>query len=228
MTLAHIETVTTNLYRNIHKGIRGELFAVTNQAGNLDPSDVAARRALAERVVNAVDVLVTHAEHEDTHIQPVLEERLPALAAKIALDHVTLDERMIELREIAAAAVDVDAADARAVTERVYLDLASFTGTYLAHQDVEERTVMPALEAAIGNDAVVVLERAIIASIPPADMAKTLPLMLTAMNIDDRAELLGGMRAGAPAEVFQGVWGLAGSVLTAADHQALAVRLGIA
>ena len=48
-------------------------------------------------------------------------------------------------------------------------------------------------------------------------MAKSLALMLPAMNIDDRTELLGGMRAGAPAEVFDGVWGLAGSVLDTGD-----------
>ena len=48
------------------------------------------------------------------------------------------------------------------------------------------------------------------------------------MNIDDRTELLGGMRAGAPAEVFAGVWGLAGSVLAPADFTALGARLGIA
>jgi hypothetical protein len=58
-------------------------------------------------------------------------------------------------------------------------------------------------------------------------MARSLALMLPAMNIDDRTELLGGMRAGAPAEVFDGVWSLTGSVLGAADQAALAVRLGL-
>ncbi len=36
------------------------------------------------------------------------------------------------------------------------------------------------------------------------------------------------MQAGAPAEVFAGVWGLVSSVLTPTDHAALAARLGIA
>ena len=52
--------------------------------------------------------------------------------------------------------------------------------------------------------------------------------MIPAMNIDDRTELLGGMRAGAPAEVFEGVWGLVGSVLDPADVRTLADRLDIA
>ena len=59
-------------------------------------------------------------------------------------------------------------------------------------------------------------------------MAQSLAIMLPAMNVDDRAALLGGIQAGAPAPVFEGVWGLAGSVLAPADHAAVAVRLGLA
>jgi hypothetical protein len=58
-------------------------------------------------------------------------------------------------------------------------------------------------------------------------MAKTLPVMLSAMNIDDRTELLGGMQQGAPAEVFDGVWSLVKSVLVPAEAVALGRRLGI-
>ena len=58
-------------------------------------------------------------------------------------------------------------------------------------------------------------------------MARSLAIMLPAMNVDGRAELLGGMRAAAPAEVFEGVWSLAGSVLRPADREALAGRLDL-
>jgi hypothetical protein len=58
-------------------------------------------------------------------------------------------------------------------------------------------------------------------------MASFLAIMIPAMNVDDRTELLGGMQAGAPAEVFAGVWGLVGSVLVPADVAAVAARLGI-
>ena len=45
------------------------------------------------------------------------------------------------------------------------------------------------------------------ARISPDDMGWSLSMMLPAMNIDDRAEMLGGMRAEAPPEVFAGVLG---------------------
>jgi hypothetical protein len=57
-------------------------------------------------------------------------------------------------------------------------------------------------------------------------MAKTLAVMIPAMNVDDRAELLAGVQHDAPPEAFDAIWGLTRSVLTVADFRALAARLG--
>jgi hypothetical protein len=224
---AELQVVTLDLYRDVHKGIRSELFAVTETAGRLDVAQVDDRTALASHVRSVLEMLVDHAEHEDSRIQPVLEEHLPALAEQIASDHETLETRLHDLAARAAAAVDAHVDSQRREIHHLYLELASFTAAYLEHQDHEERVVMPALERAIGVDAVVGIHEAIIANIPPDRMARFLAVMLPAMNIDDRTELLGGMQAGAPVEVFDAVWSLAGSVLTAADRSVLATRLGV-
>jgi Hemerythrin HHE cation binding domain len=221
---AAFELVAVDIYRDIHKGIRSELFAVTEQAGRLDSSDGDDRVALACHVRSVIDLLVGHAEHEDRVVHPVLATHLPAFAEKIAADHTGLDARL----QFLGAAVDglVESAS-RGDGHRLYMELASFTSEYLEHQDLEERAVMPALDGAVGTEAVIALQDAIIASIPPDEMGRSLAIMLPAMNVDDRAELLTGMRAGAPAPVFQGVWSLARSVLSAYDHAALAARLGL-
>lgn len=219
--------VTLDLYRDIHKAIRVELFSVTTEAGRLDPSQGMARAALAGQVHDVVNFLVSHAEHEDGAIQPALEANLPDLAERIEVDHLTLEARMDDLQEMATEAAALEVADPSSKVHRLYLALAAFTSDYLEHQDIEERVVMPALEAAIGVEAVVATHQAILANIPPDEMGRSLALMIPAMNIDNRAEMLGGMRAGAPAEVFEGVWGLAGSVLDPSDLAALAHRLGI-
>lgn len=225
-TTTPLRLVTVDLYRDIHKGIRGELFALTERAGNLDPSCDADRADVAAHVHRVVELLVSHAEHEDGHIQPAIELHLPRLAEQIAGDHERIETRIEVLAEQAEAAATTTG-NPRWNAHRLYVDLAAFTGTYLAHQDLEERVVMPALEEIIGPDAALGIHQAIIASIPPDEMAASLSVMLPAMNIDDRTELLGGMQAGAPAEVFAGVWGLAGSVLEPRDHEALADRLGL-
>lgn len=227
ITRTPLQVVAFNTYRDIHKGIRAEIFAVTEEAGRIDPASDEDRAALSAHVGSVVDLLVSHAEHEDLGVQPALAEHLPAFAEQVAADHERLEARLVELRELAVATAAAASPARRDEVFRLYIELASFTGAYLAHQDFEERLVMPALEGAVGVDAVLAMHGAIIASIPPDEMVQSLAVMLPAMNVDDRAELLGEMRESAPAEVFDGVWGLAASVLTPADHAAVARRLDL-
>jgi len=226
--LRALEPVTFDLYRDIHKGIRSELFAVTTAAGSLDPADRAGRADLAGHVHAVADLLVQHAEHEDAVVQPALETHLPALAETIAIDHPVLEARIAAIRDLADDAAEAPSLAPRNDVHRVYVELAAFTGAYLSHQDLEEREVMPALARAVGYEEILAMHQAIVGSIPPEEMAKSLALMLPAMNVDDRTEMLGGIQLGAPAEVFDSVWGLARSVLTTSDGNALARRLGIA
>ena len=65
---------------------------------------------------------------------------------------------------------------------------------------------MPALSRAMGVDELIGINQAIVASLTPEEMTIGFSFMLPAMNIEDRTELLGGMKAGAPPEVFAGVW----------------------
>jgi hypothetical protein len=134
---------------------------------------------------------------------------------------------MASIVELATTSAATEGPDARRLAHWLYLDLAAFAGTYLAHQDLEEREVMPALEAAVGVPTVVELHGAIIASIPPDEMAQSLALMLPAMNADDRTEMLEGIRATAPSDAFAGIVGLARSVLHPADFAQVADRLGV-
>jgi hypothetical protein len=219
--------VPLDLYKDIHKGVRSELFSVVESAGSTDPADACGKAALSDHVRSVVAFLDTHAAHEDTAILPDLETHLPAMAERIAADHASFDRRCEALIDLAATSAASAGPDSRCLNHRLYLDLADFVGVYLQHQDFEERVLMPALFEAVGFEAVLAIHESIIGSIAPDEMARSLAVMLPAMNLDDRCELLGPMRAGAPAEVFEAVWSLAGSVLAPADVAAIATRLEI-
>lgn len=219
-----LPVIALDLYRDIHKGIRAELFAVTLEAGSIDPERRDDRLALAAHVSSVRRVLESHAHHEDSFIEPQLWSHLPELAEKIAADHDTLEPRFAAIDELATGLIDLTT-DVGRLVFHLYHELSGFTSAYLAHQLVEERIVMPALQAAIGVDAVADIHLGIVTSIPPAEMVQSLSFMLPAMNADDRAELLGGMRASAPADAFQGVLALARSVLEPADFAATTARL---
>jgi len=222
------ERVAFDLYRDIHKGIRAELFDITSTAGRIDPADQLDRIALAGHVASLKLMLTLHAHHEDSVIDPVLDVHLPDLAQQIEDDHVVLEARFGMIDELASATTEAGAADQRRLAHLLYLELTGFTSAYLAHQLVEERVVMPALEQAVGVDAVVGLHMQIVGSIAPDVMARSLSFMLPAMNIDDRTEMLAGMRMSAPPQAFDAVTGLARSVLAPSDFAGVAARLGLA
>lgn len=224
-TTRELPSVAFDLYRDIHKAIRAELFSVTVEAGRVDPGDGQGVAAVAVQVRDIVRFLVEHAEHEDP-IDAALRQVLPELAEEVAAEHHALEARMASLTELAEAAHLAPVAAQRAATHRLYVELAAFTSDYLAHQDREEREIMPTLEALIGVDAVMGIHGQIISSMPPAQFFSALALMFPMMNIDDRTEMLGGMQATAPAEVVDEVWNLARSVLAAADVTALSARFG--
>ncbi len=212
-------------YRDIHKGVRAELFAVTASAGQTDPADREERAALCAHIGDVAELLTDHAGHEDTHVLPVLAVHAPALFERNATDHATLDAWLERIAARASAIAEATSCEQRARIHNLYLDLASFAGAYLAHQEFEERVVMPALLDVLGVEGAAAMHHDIISSIPPPAMAKALAVMIPAMNLDDRTELLGGMRQDAPPEAFAAVWSLTRSVLPAADYRALEARM---
>ena len=108
-------------------------------------------------------------ETEDHHIGPVLETFVPELADRIATDHEAFERRFVALT---ALAEDIrTSTDPRGpALHELYIELAAFTGQYLAHQDVEEREVNPALEDAIGFDGMLGIQNEIIATMAPQEL----------------------------------------------------------
>jgi hypothetical protein len=224
---AALETVTFDIYRNIHKGIRAGLFSVTQAAGAVDPHDATAVGAVAGRWSDMVALLVAHAEHEDGFVQPVIERFNPAYAAEIAEAHPRLEGQMAELEVLADRAAESCPEQARILTHRLYLGLASFTAEYLQHQEFEEFEVMVMLSQHLSFEELLAVDNAIVASIEPDMMAKCAALMLPAMNIEDQVDLFEGARLGVPPEVFQGMLMLAQAALAQDDYEALARRLDV-
>jgi hypothetical protein len=224
---AALEAVEVDIYRNVHKGIRSELFAVTLDAGRVDPHDDGAVGAVAGRWGNLVKLLVEHAQHEEDFVQPLVEQFAPLYAAEILESHARLEGQMAQLELLADRAGEACAAQRRLFTHRLYLGLASFTAAYLQHQEFEEFEVMVMLSQHVSPEDLRALDHAIVASISPEMMAQSAAIMLPAMNIEDQTELFSGVQQGAPPEIFAAMMGLAQSALDPVRYEELARRLGV-
>ncbi len=217
--------VDPNPLRDIHKGIRAALFAVTSAAGRVDPADDFEVAALNSEIADVAKLLADHAQHEDEHFDLSV---LPAdLGERIEREHELLGSRVAWLIELAGEVQGATPGERRTAIQELYIEIASFTGAYLAHQDFEERIVVPALFDRLGADEVLAVHTRIIDAMSPEEFTRGAVAILPAINIEDRFELLVGMREAMPDNAFAGVWSLAASVLAPQDTADIAARLGI-
>lgn len=234
MTTTEIPTRATavdlpfDLYREVHKGLRRALFDLTVHVGAADCADVDQRTAVVHRTRNLVANLHHHHTHEDLFIQPAIVAVDPALAAIVDDGHIETEDG------IAAIEADVDrlersvGGEAVAVGLDLYRRLALFTAQYLAHMALEEGGVMDALRTAMSDDELLALEMELRASVAPPTMCGFITIMLPAMTPAERVAMLGGMHAGAPAEIFEQFRAAAEAALGADDYRTLAAGIGIA
>lgn len=214
-----------DLYREVHKGLRLALFTVTEQAGRCDATNDEEVRALQASVANLVWMLNEHARHEDTAILPALHQHAAALAGKLEETHKVMDGRLAEIGGAGGALLSDG--DRGGAVRGLYLALAAFTGDYLRHLGEEEEQAMPALTKAMSQEDLFGIQMKVRGAIKPEDMGRFFRFMIPAMNLGERAELLGGVKKFAPPPAFEAFRKMAEDLLPAADYKALAARIGV-
>jgi len=216
-----------NFYKEIHKGIRTLAHSVTEQAGRTDFGDAEEVARLRQAVERAFAVFESHAAHETAFITPVLQEYAPSLAAESDAEHRAQELRLRDLR--AALALAAGAGErAPAFGHAFVVGLSRFVGEMLVHMADEEERLMPALQAALDDAALLGIHQALLASLPPEEKAQSVALMLPALNAPERTEMLAGIRAVAPPAAFVAMADLARRVLPPAEWSRLERSLAAA
>ncbi|MBU4508325.1 MAG: hypothetical protein KJ740_18180, partial [Gammaproteobacteria bacterium] len=97
----------------------------------------------------------------------------------------------------------------------------------LQHMHVEETRHNAALWSAYTDAELHAIHDALVATIEPADMMQVMRWMLPQMHALERLQVLGGMRQGAPAPVFQAVLDVVQPHLSPRDWAKLTQGLGL-
>jgi hypothetical protein len=209
-----------SLYRDIHKGIRVMIFDLVQKAGRTDFNEERELSILRNETRSIFELLSGHAEHENTFIGPVVEAKAPELIHLVGAAHDDQEKTLAELEELLLS-IDPASQSAVSVGHSFVVRLSRFFGDVMVHMSDEEDQIMPALWKTMTDGELMEVHDRLVAAIAPDKMARYLTWMLPSMTRADRAEMLAGMKAHAPAEVFGFVRGLAKSVLSAEEDAAL-------
>jgi hypothetical protein len=219
--------LTFSLYREVHKGLRYALFQLTIEAGAADVTDTGARDELVTHVHGVLELLNDHHDHERDHMEPLIAERAPSLAALVEEGHTETEADMVEIELRTDKLAGAAGRDAVAAGWDLYGCLTMFTARYLAHMGLEEGAVMETLRESTSLEDLFVVQVVLRGSIAPPKMCEFLKVVMPAINVDERTEMLGGMHAGAPPEVFELFRSTAEASLSRAQYEEVADRLGL-
>jgi hypothetical protein len=166
-------------------------------------------------------------QHENTFMHPAIEARIPGISSEVAQDHVEHLHHIERLRAAAQQLPGLDATLQAGALHALYLELALFVADNLQHMHVEETRHNAALWSAYTDAELRAIHDALLATVPPAEMMLVMRWMLPQMNALERLELLGGMRQGAPAQVFHAVLDVVQPHLSPRDWAKLTQGLGL-
>lgn len=214
-------------YAGIHKALRLFMSDTLTRIGRTDPGDDAEVRATVAQVTDLMDLCDLHIKDENEFIHPALERARPGSAASVAGEHVKHREAIADLRDLSGLIADTQGDARSAALGRLYHAFALFVAENFEHMHEEESEHNPILWAHYTDAELIAIENELVASIPPQAMMKALRWFMPALNAPERAEMLGGMKAGMPPQAFQGVLAIARSTLPAADFSKLAHALGL-
>lgn len=217
-----------DLYREIHKAMRLALFGVTTMAGATDAADEASVQRLCDEWHDVRLVLIGHHHHEDAYCDPLIARHAPALRESLEAEHDIADAAIDRIDAIVHGLAGLDSGDRVGALHGLHLELADFTSQYLQHLRFEEHEVMPALNVAMSNADLAAVTDQIRGSVPPPEMCVFMRYMVPAMTFAERADMLGGMHAGAPPEIFELFRAAAEGCLPAHEYRAVATHCGFA
>ncbi len=226
--VAAAEAARFDLYALIHKALRAFMADSLLAVGRMDAADELELARCTEQVLQLLALCRSHLAHENAFVHGAIEARAPGASERIAHEHEEHEANITELVTLVAALRGAPALARADAARGLYRALALFVAGNLGHMHVEETTHNAVLWARYTDAELVALHDALVASIPPEEMMLIARWMVPFMNPQERAQVLGDMKAKAPAAAFEALLAAVRPHLTGVEWHKLARSLGLA
>lgn len=194
-----------DLYAGIHKAMRHFMTDTLHRVGRMDPTDAADLARTLGQFEDLMGACLDHLHHENDFVHTAIEARAPRGAARTADDHVEHIAHVEALRAEARALAQAEPSERAPLALRLYRHLALFVADNFQHMNVEETQNNAALWAHYSDAELMEVHQRILASLRPEETLQVMRWMVPALCPAERAQTLGGMKAGAPAAAFAAV-----------------------
>lgn len=195
---------THDFYYAVHKGLRLAHGKLLRQIATCDTGDRTAMAGLAAAIRHHVAMYRSHLEHEDAHLYPPLEARMPGGTLMQAHEHQGHERAFEELVTLADALASADGQADPAALRALYRAYCLFLAHDFEHMDGEEFILMPLMQVLFSDAELQAIEAEMLADISPDQAGWFMGVMLAAATKPERVAMIGEWKAAMPPEVFTG------------------------
>ena len=200
----------TDLFTFIHKALRSIIY---NAASKLQTADFTEEKEIENLLASLrhdLDLLHEHAVNEDNIIFPEIANNEPDMISELNDEHKALEEKLHKIKtQIEKTNLTADNEKRVELGSELNNLFNDFAASYLAHMNHEEATVLEASFKYLSDAELIAIRTRIQTQIPSERYKTWLHWMLKSLNNSELIGLLGGMKASAPANVFNDVVGVA-------------------
>jgi hypothetical protein len=210
-----------NIYQAVHKGLRAFMADTLTRVGRTDDTDARECQETAAELRSLLHVCGEHLVHENTFVHTAMERRAPGGAARCEHEHGQHTAHIAILGQALDEALHAEAAQRPVAWLHLYQALSLFVAENFEHMLLEEREHNAVLWAHYTDAELIDIHDALLASVPPDEMALHFRWMLPQLSHTERVGMLGGMRQGMPDAVFASQLEMARPLLDARSWQKL-------
>jgi hypothetical protein len=222
------ETMKTrfNVFNQIHKALRALMFDTALIMQQTDFANSAEAAAILQQTQMTLDLMDSHACHEDEFILSAAAKYAPEVIAAFESEHVTDLRLTNELRGLLVAYHAATSAEERQDTGCAILQAFNeFIAFNLSHMRKEETVLNEILWANYSDAEILQMEIRIQQQIAPDQVFIYFKWMVKGINDPELLEWLRTVRNGAPEFVFTGLWQLCQQELSTVRWQRLSSQL---
>ena len=203
--ITHIMEKRFNVFNQIHKGLRCMMYDTSLQLQQADFTTDSANGTIAQ-LEQLLHIFDEHAHHEDTYILPHVAQHAPHLVESFEKDHITDHKLSADLREHIAEWKNAGNATAKATAgNHIFYAFNDFIAFNLYHMNREESELLYTLWQHNSDAQIMDMQQQIIQSIPPDVLAIESVWMIRAISNAEITAWLQGVKATAPAPVYEGL-----------------------
>jgi hypothetical protein len=226
--VAATEAPRVDMYSGIHKALRALMADTLLAVGRMDVADELELTQVTQRVLELLDFCASHLKHENDFLHTAIEARAPGASEAVAHDHEAHVQHIARLASLVESVRAAPAAQQHAAANHLYRELALFVAENFEHMHAEETAHNRVLWARYTDAELVAIHDALIASIPPQEMAFSARWLLPFMNPAERAMLAADMRGKVPAPAFDAMLAGVRPHMSEREWAKLARALGLA